>query len=456
VIRARPLHTSSFQLALLYAGLFTASILVLFALTYWTAADYAAKDEADEVDVEFTAIQDEAHLAGDTRLPQIIDNHLQQRSAEHAIYLLEDPEGHKLAGNIPSQPTWLGTRQIKVMLDGKMPDVRAHGYRLANGDFLLIGQDPRSLQQMKRLIVRAFSVNVVVTLLLAVLGGVIISNRALKRVDAVSRTTQAIVAGDLSRRIPSRGTDDEFDRLASSVNAMLDRIEDLMRSMRQVSNDIAHDLRTPLTRLRQRLERARERASSLEELREIVEGSITQVDTILETFGALLRIAQIEAGGRANALETIDVSSLLKSVVEDFSPAAEDRGQRIAADVAPHLQLSGDRELLTQMVANLLDNAIRHSPAGAEISVAAHAAESGVEIAVADTGPGVPLAERENVLRPFYRLESSRTTPGNGLGLNLVAAIAKQHHAHLSLSDNAPGLRVAVLFGGKAALEKAP
>jgi HAMP domain-containing protein len=260
VIRARPLHTSSFQLALLYAGLFTASILVLFALTYWTAADYAAKDEADEVDVEFTAIQDEAHLAGDTRLPQIIDNHLQQRSAEHAIYLLEDPEGHKLAGNIPSQPTWLGTRQIKVMLDGRCPTCERTATAWPMATFLLIGQDPRSLQQMKRLIARAFSVNVVVTLLLAVLGGVIISNRALKRVDALSRTTQAIVAGDLSRGVPSRGTDDEFDRLASSVNAMLDRIEDLMRGMRQVSNNIAHDLRTPLTRLRQRLERARERA----------------------------------------------------------------------------------------------------------------------------------------------------------------------------------------------------
>jgi signal transduction histidine kinase len=438
-----------------YAGLFTASILVLFALTYWTAADYAAKDEADEVDVEFTAIQDEVNLAGDARLPQIIDNHVQQRSAEHAVYLLEDREGHKLAGNLPPQPVWPGTRKFTVPLDGAMRAVRAHGYRLANGDFLLIGQDPQSLRQMKRLIARAFGVNVVVTLLLAVLGGVIISNRALSRVDAVSRTTQAIVAGDLSRRVPSRGTDDEFDRLAGSVNAMLDRIEDLMRSMRQVSNDIAHDLRTPLTRLRQRLERARERASSLEELREIVEGTIGQVDSILETFGALLRIAQIEAGARASAVEMIDVSGLLQSVVDDFSPAAEDRDQRITASVAPRLQVSGDRELLIQMVANLLDNAIRHSPAGAEISVGAHAAENGVEITVADTGPGVPLSERENVLRPFYRLESSRTTPGNGLGLNLVAAIAKQHHAHLSLSDNDPGLRVAVNFAARAALEKA-
>jgi signal transduction histidine kinase len=456
VIRARPFHTSSFQLALLYAGLFTASILVLFTLTYWTAADYAAKDEANEVDVEFTAIQDEAQLAGDARLPQIIDNHLRQHNGERAVYLLEDPDGGKLAGNIPPQAVSLGMHKIKTFLDGEMHTVRAHGYRLSNGDFLLVGQDPRSLQRMKRLIARAFGVNVVVTLLLALLGGVIISNRALKRVDAVSRTTQAIIAGDLSRRVPSRGTDDEFDRLASSVNAMLDRIEDLMRSMRQVSNDIAHDLRTPLTRLRQRLERSHERALSLEELREIVQASVTQVDSILDTFGALLRIAQIEAGAHASAVATIDVSSLLRSVVEDFAPAAEDCGQRITANVSPDLQLSGDRELLTQMVVNLLDNAIRHSPAGTTISVAARAAEGGVEITVADTGPGVPLAERENVLRPFYRLESSRTTPGNGLGLSLVAAIAKQHHAQLGLSDNGPGLRATIFFRRKTDVEKVP
>jgi signal transduction histidine kinase len=302
------------------------------------------------------------------------------------------------------------------------------------------------LKRMKRLIVRAFGVNVVVTLVLALVGGVIIGNRALKRVDAVSLTTQAIIAGDLTRRLPSSGTDDEFDRLATSVNAMLDRIEDLMRSMRQVSNDIAHDLRTPLTRLRQRLERARERALSIEELRDIVQGSVAQVDSILETFGALLRIAQIEAGGHAGAVAIVDVSSLLKNVVEDFSPAAEDCGQRITSDVAPDLQLSGDRELLTQMVANLLDNAIRHSPPGTVINIAARQVDDGVEIAISDSGPGVPLAERDNVLKPFYRLESSRTTPGSGLGLSLVAAIAKQHHAHLSLSDNGPGLRVAVVF----------
>jgi signal transduction histidine kinase len=436
---------------LLYAGLFTASILVLFALTYRTAADYAAQDETNEIAVEFTAIQDEAHLAGDEHLAQIIADHLRQRSAEHAAYLLEDAQGRKLAGNLAPRPPLIGAQTLKLSVDGETREIRAHGYRLANGDYVLIAEEPRSLRDMKRLIARAFGINAAVTLLLALVGGMIISNRALRQVEAVGRTTAAIVAGDLSRRVPLRGTDDEIDRLSTGVNAMLDRIEELMRSVRQVSNDIAHDLRTPLTRLRQRLEHARGRAASPQELREALEAAIVQVDSILETFGALLRIAQIEAGGRSAARTSIDISAMLMSVVEDFAPAASDRGQLLVAEVMPNLLLAGDREQLTQMVVNLLDNAIRHSPAGARITVSAAASAGALEIVVADTGPGIPAQERENVLRPFYRLEASRTTEGSGLGLSLVAVIAKQHGASLALTDNNPGLRVSVRFVRSAA-----
>jgi signal transduction histidine kinase len=442
----RPFKTSNFQLTVLYAGLFTASILVLFALTYRTAADYAAQDEAEEIDVEFIAIQDEARLAGNGQLPQIIDDHLRQRSGEHAAYLLEDPQGRRLAGNVTARAPLTGAQTLQVPIDGERRELRAHGYRLANGDYVLIGQDPHALRDMKRLIARAFGVNAAITLLLAVIGGLIISHRALRRVEALGRTTQAIVAGDLSRRLPLRGTDDEIDRLSVNVNAMLDRIEDLMRSVRQVSNDIAHDLRTPLTRLRQRLEHARRGADSPQQLRAVLEGAIVQLDSALETFGALLRIAQIEAGGRSLARTAIDISGMLTSLVEDFAPAAADRGQLLAAEVAPGLQLLGDREQLTQMVVNLLDNAVRHSGAGARITVGAILSATALEIVVADTGPGIPAQERENVLRPFYRLETSRTTEGSGLGLSLVAVIAKQHGATLALADNGPGLRVTIRF----------
>jgi len=450
VPRIRLFRTSSFRLALLYAGLLTASVFVLFGVTYWFATNYATQDEDNEIAVEFASIQDESQIAGQSRLPAIIDNHLRLRKDVRAVYLLQGSNGQKIIGNVAAMNPVLGPATLSLFFDDQSRQVRARGYRLANGDFLLIGQDTRTLRDMKALIIRAFGIGLVATLLLALLGGVIVSTTMLKRIDAVSRTARAIVGGDMSQRVPVRGTDDEFDELAASVNAMLNRIDDLMRSMRQVSNDVAHDLRTPLTRLRQRLEHARRRAQTTEELHEALAHSIAQVDSILETFTALLRIAQIEAGGRASEKSAINVSKLLTAIVDDFAPAAEDHGQSLVAEIDKGLRMSGDPELLTQMVVNLVDNAIRHSPPGARICIEAKAVGDSLELAVVDNGPGIPTRERENVLRPFYRLEASRTTEGSGLGLSLVAAIAKRHHAKLSLGDNAPGLRVAVLFPAAA------
>jgi len=446
-VRASSLfHASSFRLTLAYAGVFLVCVLVLFGVTYWFVTGYATQDEIDEIGVEYASIRDEAQLAGMDRLPAIIDDHLRLRKDVRAAYLLMDAQGRKVTGNVDAMMPFGGARMMNLPLDGEIRAVRTYGYTLPDGQFLLIGQDTSTLNEMTSLIVRAFGVGLVVTMLLALLGGALISTRVLGRIETVGRTAHAIVEGDLSQRVPLRGRGDEFDDLATGVNAMLDRIEDLMRSMRQVSNDIAHDLRTPLTRLRQRLEHAHRRAHDVDELRNALAESITQVDSILETFGALLRIAQIEAGGRASPPSAVDVSKLLAGIVEDFSPAAEDHGQRIVADIEPGLKLSADRELLTQMIVNLVDNAIRHSPSGTEICVQGKFLNGAFELAVADSGPGIPPHERENVLRPFYRLEASRTTAGSGLGLSLVAAIAKRHDAKLSLADNGPGLRVAVLF----------
>jgi signal transduction histidine kinase len=439
-------HASSFRLALLYAGLLIVSVLLLFGLTYWLASEYAAQDEVNEIAVEGESIQDEARAQGQAQLPAIIDNHLRLRRDVRAVYLLQDEAGRKIGGNIDAVTPFVGPTVLDLVLDGQMRQVRAYGYRLEDGKYLVVGQDTATLRQMRALIIRAFSIGFFVTVLMAILGSVIVSTTVLKRVDAVSRTARAILAGDFSQRVPVRGTNDEFDDLAASINAMLDRIEDLMRSMRQVSNDIAHDLRTPLTRLRQRLEHAKRRVHTVEELHDDLGHSIAQVDLILETFSALLRIAQIEAGRKTERTISVDVSTLLCGIVEDFAPAAEDRGQRLVAEVQPQLKAAADPELLTQMVVNLVENAMRYSPAGARISVQGRTVEEKIELAVCDTGPGIPPQERDNVLRPFYRLEASRTTEGNGLGLSLVAAIAKHHHAKLTLDDNAPGLRVAVVF----------
>lgn len=443
---SRLFRTSSFRLTLLYAGLFLVSGLILFGVVYWPAAEYAVQDENLEIGVEFTAIQDEAKLAGYDRLPGIIADHLRERRDLHAVYLLAAPDGQKRAGNVPAMPPQIGRMKFKLELDGRKRDIRAQGFFLENGDYLLVGQDTVSLHEMKELIARAFGTSAAATFLLAIAGGLLMSRSVLRRIEMVSRTSRAIVQGDLSNRVPLRDTDDEFDHLAVSVNTMLDRIEDLMGRMRQVSSDIAHDLRTPLTRLRQRLEHARRRAYSIEELHQALESSVADVDAILETFGALLRIAQIEAGGRATELAPVDLSKLIANLVEDFAPAAEDRGQTIDAEIEAGLVVDGDRELLTQMLVNLLDNAVRHSPPKAQIAVRAKHNYGAAELIVADTGPGIPAAEREKVFRPFYRLEASRTTEGSGLGLSLVAAIAAQHRATVTLADNEPGLRATVTF----------
>jgi signal transduction histidine kinase len=440
------IKTWSFRLTLLYAALFTASVVILFGVIYWSTLSYASRDEADEINVEFQAILDQA--TGDSRqLARIVEEHIRQHAGARIAYLLEDAAGRKLVGNIDAVAPRAGAMDLTVTLEGFSRDIEARMFRVPDGSgFLLIGEDSHPLHEMKELVARAFGVSAAATLLLAIAGGVIVGKSVLRRVEAVAQTSRAIVAGDLSQRVPLRGSDDEFDHLAASVNTMLDRIEDLMRSMRQVSNDIAHDLRTPLTRLRQRLELARLQNGSVEEFEETLAGATRQIDSILETFGALLRIAQVEAGQTASAHKGIDLSKLLSDIADDFAPSVEDRGQKLVSDIEPGVSVVADRELLTQMVVNLLENAMRHTPPKTLIALALKAHPSGWAISVSDNGPGIPAAQRELVLRPFYRLETSRTTEGNGLGLSLAAAVAKRHGAALALGDNDPGLRVVVSF----------
>jgi signal transduction histidine kinase len=251
--------------------------------------------------------------------------------------------------------------------------------------------------------------------------------------------------GDLAQRVPERGTDDDLDRLASTLNRMLDRVAELMDGLRQVSSAVAHELRTPLARLRQRLEAARSARSSPEH-EAAIDDALLELDAVLDTFGALLRIAQIEAGTCRTGFTDVDLGAIAESVVEAFGPAAEDAGKTLVAAIAPGAHVRGDRELLSQLLANLVENGIRHTPGGVRIEVGVAPTGTGARAVVADDGPGVPAQERERVLRRFQRLERSRDVPGTGLGLSLVAAIADLHGARIVLEDNAPGLRVRLDF----------
>jgi signal transduction histidine kinase len=250
--------------------------------------------------------------------------------------------------------------------------------------------------------------------------------------------------GDLSARIPVRGTHDEIDQLIASLNAMLGRIQQLMDGLRQVSSDIAHDLRTPLGRLRQHLEDARERAKTTADYDTATEAAIVEADELLETFSALLRIAQVEAGAQKSAFAELDLSALARSVGEAYQPAAEDSGHKLDIRIVDGVRLTGDRQLLAQMISNLVENALRHTPVGSTVSLALCRTAAGFAIEVSDNGPGIPEPERGKVFDRFYRLDRSRSTAGSGLGLALVKAIAGLHGLSIELTDRRPGLGVVV------------
>jgi signal transduction histidine kinase len=299
---------------------------------------------------------------------------------------------------------------------------------------------------MEEMVVRLFLWGLGAAMVLALAGGAAMSAGLLRKIETVSQTSRDIVDGDLQRRVPVRDSGDEFDHLAVSLNTMLDRIQTLMEGLRQVTTDIAHDLRTPLTRLRQRLELAQRPGVDSDTLRAVLDATRHDIDGILEIFSALLRIAQIESGARKAGFAHVNVSDVLRTVLEVYRPTLEEKGQQLRETIESDLGVRGDRELLMQLFANLLENAIRHSPVGAQVTLVAQRRAATVEVSVADDGPGIPEALRSKVLQRFFRLETSRTTPGSGLGLSLAAAVATLHDAKLELSDNGPGLRVTVSY----------
>ncbi|HLZ67545.1 MAG TPA: HAMP domain-containing sensor histidine kinase [Aliidongia sp.] len=443
----RLFRTTSFRLTLIYATVFTVSVAVLFAIIYWSTAGYLARQMAASTEIELASLLEGQPAAGLGHLTREVQERAESAPAG-AFYLLQDRAGTVLAGNLPARPPVVGlvdTVAPALFENGNEP----HGYRgrgviTVDGSYLLVASDNFQLEEMQELIERAFSLALCATLILALGGGAVISASLLRRVEVVSQTSRDIIDGNLHRRMPVSGSDDEFDHLAVSLNQMLDRIEGLMEGLRQVSNDIAHDLRTPLTRLRQRLELARRRATSVEALQTALDGSIDHVDQILETFGALLRIAQIEGRSRRRTFTEIDLSDLMQSLAETYQPVAEEKAQRLEADVADGLTMQGDRELLTQMLANLIENSIRYAPERATIRVEARCNGTGIEMIVRDNGPGIPAVFYDRVFQRFFRMEESRTTPGNGLGLSLVAAIAALHEIEINLGDNRPGLIVSL------------
>lgn len=449
--KARIFRTESFRLFALFAVLFLGLAAVLMAATYWIVEQTQTATLIDVIDADIATINNGFREKG---LPEAIEI-VQQRlgSPEYSrvnlpggYLLLQDQTQGKLAGNLPSMPARVGliSQVMPRRQHRRAGTILGRGEYLTDGVYLFVGRDTAPIVATRVRLLTAYASITGAALLLAVLGGVLLSVQFLRRIDAIATTCNAIVAGRFHDRITVRGSDDELDRLAGAINGMLDRIAALLENVRQVSSDVAHDLRTPLTHLRQRLEAARSKSASLEEYSAAVGQAIGDTDELLAIFAALLRISQIEAGSRLAAFSTVSLSQLLQRVCELYRPVAEDHGHILGCGIDEGVCIRGDSELLTQMFVNLVENSIHHTPAGSRIHIGLQCQQKVALATVADTGPGIAVEERDKVFRRFYRGAAARSAPGNGLGLALVAAIANLHQAKIQLTDNAPGLRVTI------------
>jgi signal transduction histidine kinase len=451
------LKSTSFRLLAWYAAVFVSSVAVLLLIVYWITLASLDQQLSESVERETDVLAELYLTRGAESTVRAIQLRLADLRPPRRYYLLQDAAGKRIAGNLPPMTPREGEIVLPVssLFKDRRPGpeeaveaypVVAMGRRLENGEFLLVGENRYRAVKAREAILQAFGWGIVITVLLAAGGGAALGAGFLRRIEAINRTTRSIMDGDLSERVPTRGGEDEMDQLAINLNAMLDRIQGLMEGLKRVSDDIAHDLRTPLSRLRHRLEATREKLGPNAE--RVIEQCILELDAILATFSALLRIAQIESGARRAAFSDVSLGGILSTVSEAYTAVAEDQSQKLEVRIDRDFSISGDRELLTQMIANLVENAIRHCPAGVRISVSVgqDASVPVPVLSITDTGPGIPAAEREKVFQRFYRLETSRTTPGSGLGLALVKAVAILHGATVELSDNRPGLCVNIRF----------
>ena len=452
---ARVLRSSTFRVALMYMALFGLSVLLLLGVIWWNTAGYMSRQADAAIEAEIEGLAERYRGAGLLGLSRTIRDRIEADPRRSSVYLLLNPEGERVVGNLSGWPRapeqgsgWIDF-ELKSLQDGEVTEhaARARLFVL-RGDFrLLVGRDLDELEAVQKLILEALIIGLLLMAVLGLAGGLWLSRRVLRRIEAINATSREIMAGQLHRRIPSRGGGDDFDQLGDHLNAMLDRIEDLMVNVRQVSDNIAHDLKTPLGRLRVQLEMLHERLKGCDrEAEAMAEQAIAEADGLLSTFSALLRIARVESGERRAGFGPVDLSRVVADVEELYGPLAEEKGLRLVASIEPGVQMTGDRDLLFQAVANLLDNAVKYSPACEEVRLQLLKEGGQAVIRVSDGGPGIPEKERDKVLRRFYRLEASRSTPGNGLGLSLVQAVVGLHEGRLGFGDNEPGLVVTLYF----------
>jgi signal transduction histidine kinase len=454
----RIFKAESFRLAALFALVFLTLTAVLIGTVLWIVAGAARETLIAANESDISTVINGLRAEGVAEAIEVVQQRLGTPATGPALrhhflpetyMVIQDASGKVLAGNLPVVACGRGM----FMLARPWPTGHHHPQMLlgrcaalTDSITLYVGRDTAAMYFTRERILHAFAWVALGTCVFSILGGLFLGRRFMAQVDAITQTCERVISGKLNERIPLRGRGDEWDRLARAINEMLDKISALLENLQQVSSDVAHDLRTPLTRLRHRLEAAREKATGVADYSAAISHAIEDTDQLLAMFSALLRISQIEAGTRVQTFAPVAISGLLERLYQLFLPVAEDCGHPLARDLQAGLSIRGDEELLTQLFSNLIENALRHTPAGTHIRLSLAAASDGIAASVSDDGPGVPPEDRDKVTRRFYRGSTSRTAEGHGLGLSLVAAIAQLHSATLVLADAEPGLCVVVAF----------
>jgi signal transduction histidine kinase len=470
------LRTTAFKLSLVYLTVFALFAAFLIGYFAWTTGRLITQQITETIDSELNGLSEVYSQGGIRRLLLLVD--ARSRRPGSNLYLVTTPAGEGLAGNVGSlQPGVLERAELTETSYRRLDEAEEAAHlafvrvvRLAGGFRLLVGRDLEERERLYDIIFAAARWSVAVVVVLGLIGGFFVTRRVLSRVDAMSGTTRTIMEGDLAGRLPIAGTGDELDRLAENLNAMLERIEALMHGLKDVSDNIAHDLRTPLTRLRNRAEEALRTAKSESDYRAALENVLDESDGLIRTFNALLMIARAESGESGENIVEFDAADIVHDVAELYEPLADEKGLALGVEAKGGCPVKGNRELISQALANLVDNAIKYAvpklpapalapasgDAGPEAAPARNPASTvlltartegdHVLLTVADSGPGIPPLDRGRAVQRFVRLEQSRSEPGAGLGLSLAAAVARLHHGELRLEDNAPGLKATLVL----------
>jgi signal transduction histidine kinase len=442
-------RSTSMQLALVFAALFVAASLLLAGLLWWNTTGYLDRETDAVIVADTRAIGDRLSDFGLPGAVQMMNERIAADSDQKAIYLLTDPLLRPLGGNVAAWPLKVraapGWYEVELVHRDRLHMTRLLHVVLPGNYQLLVGRDVQDRVDIRSLFFGSLVWAGLAMLVLALTGGWLIHRTVLSRIASINRTAQAIMQGDLKHRLPQGSSEDEFGQLSMTINGMLDQIEQLVDGVREVSNAIAHDLRTPLAEARARLEDLLRRPERPESMQDGIAASLADIDRLIGVFNALLRLAEIDSGSRRAGFETIDLVALIDDAGDLYGPVAEARGLGFSCAAEAGLTAHGDRLLLTQAISNLLDNAVKYTPPGGRISLqAARGPGGGIVMTVADTGPGIPEADVDRVRQRFYRGDASRHAAGSGLGLSLVNAVARLHGGDLRLEGNNPGLRASL------------